>query len=298
MLSLSLSSPIITFIIFFIFYLRHTTSLPSHASLSSCNNTTFNCGHITKLSYPFTGGDRPSYCGPPQFHLNCKNNVPELNISSVSYRVLQVNSVTHSLTLARLDLWNETCTHHYVNSTFGGTSFSNGLGNSKITLFYGCQPTSLFTEKPHNLFYCDSNGYKNNSYTLIGPFPLDPVLKFVQCDYGVGVPILEEQANRFAGNRSLLREVLMEGFNVNYNNPFENDCFECISSGGQQCGFDSDENEHICICGNGLCPSGILAFLLVNSCIWCLLMILISCNNFKHDLHCGCSCDCITIFIW
>lgn len=177
MLSLSLSSPIITFIIFFIFYLRHTTSLPSHASLSSCNNTTFNCGHITKLSYPFTGGDRPSYCGPPQFHLNCKNNVPELNISSVSYLVLQVNSVTHSLTLARLDLWNETCTHHYVNSTFGGTSFSNGLGNSKITLFYGCQPTSLFTEKPHNLFYCDSNGYKNNSYTLIGPFPLDPVLK-------------------------------------------------------------------------------------------------------------------------
>ncbi|KAK2415293.1 LEAF RUST 10 DISEASE-RESISTANCE LOCUS RECEPTOR-LIKE PROTEIN KINASE 1.4 [Trifolium repens] len=259
MLSLSLSSPTTTTIIIifsiFIFSLHRTTSLPSDASLSICNNTTFNCGTITNLSYPFTGGDRPSFCGPPQFHLNCQNNVPELNISSVSYRVLQINSATRSLTLARLDLWNETCTNHYINTSFDGTIFSYGLGNRNLTLFYRCKTTSVFTEKPHNLFYCNSNGDKNNSYSLIGPFPLDPVLKFVECDEGVGVPILEVQANRFAGNRSLLREVLMKGFNVNYSNPFDDECFECIRSGGQQCGFDYDNNEPICICGNVLCPS-------------------------------------------
>ncbi|XP_058737570.1 LEAF RUST 10 DISEASE-RESISTANCE LOCUS RECEPTOR-LIKE PROTEIN KINASE-like 1.4 [Vicia villosa] len=259
MLSLSLSSPITTTIViifFFIFCLHHTTSLPSHASPSSCNNSTFNCGTITNLSYPFTGGDRPSFCGPPQFHLNCKNNIPELNISSLSYRVLQINSVTHSLILARLDLWNETCTQNYINSTFDGTSFSYGSGNRNLTLFYGCKPTSEFTKTPQNLFYCENNGYKNNSYSLIGPFPSDPVLKFVDCDESVGVPILVEQANRFIGNRSLLREVLMKGFNVSYSNPFDDDCFECIDSGGQHCGFDSDDNESICICGNELCPAG------------------------------------------
>jgi hypothetical protein len=285
MLSLSLSSPTTTTIIIifsiFIFSLHRTTSLPSDASLSICNNTTFNCGTITNLSYPFTGGDRPSFCGPPQFHLNCQNNVPELNISLVSYRVLQINSATRSLTLARLDLWNETCTNHYINTSFDGTIFSYGLGNRNLTLFYRCKATSVFTEKPHNLFYCDSNGDKNNSYSLIGPFPLDPVLRFVECDEGVGVPILEVQANRFAGNRSLLREVLMKGFNVNYSNPFDDECFECIRSGGQQCGFDYDENEPICICGNELCPSsGILDFLLVSFCVSCLMMILIS--------HCNC----------
>jgi hypothetical protein len=285
MLSLSLSSSTTTNIIIifsiFIFSLHRTTSLTSDASLSICNNTTFNCGTITNLFYPFTGGDRPSFCGPPQFHLNCQNNVPELNISSLSYRVLQINLATHSLTLARLDLWNETCTNHYINTSFDGTIFSYGLGNRNLTLFYRCKATSVFTEKPHNLFYCNSNGDKNNSYSLIGPFPLDPVLKVVECDEGVGVPILEVQANRFAGNRSLLREVLMKGFNVNYSNPFDDECFECIRSGGQQCGFDYDENKPICICGNELCPSsGILDFLLVSFCVSCLMMILIS--------HCNC----------
>ncbi|GAU38748.1 hypothetical protein TSUD_158790 [Trifolium subterraneum] len=255
MLSLSLSSPTIIIFSIFIVSLHHTTSLPSHASLSICNNTTFNCGTITNLSYPFTGGDRPSFCGPPQFHLNCQNGVPELNISSVSYRVLQINSATHSLTLARLDLWNDTCTHHYINSTFDGTSYSYGLGNRKLILYYGCKPTSVFTEDPHNLFHCDCNGYKNNSYCLIGPFPLDPILIFAECDEGVEVPILEEQANKFVGNRSLLREVLMKGFNVNYSNPFDDDCLECIGSGGHQCGFDYDVDKPICICGNELCPS-------------------------------------------
>ncbi|KAK2415296.1 LEAF RUST 10 DISEASE-RESISTANCE LOCUS RECEPTOR-LIKE PROTEIN KINASE 2.4 [Trifolium repens] len=209
----------------------------------------------SSLSYPFTGGDRPSFCGPPQFHLNCQNGIPELNISSLSYRVLQFDSLTHSLTLARSDLWNETCTHHYINSTFDGTSFGYGLGNRKLILYYGCKPTSVFTEEPHNLFYCYSNGDKNHSYSLIGSFPIDPILTFTECDEGVEVPILEVQANRLTGNRSLLREVLMKGFNVNYSNPFENDCFECIHSGGQQCGFDSDDNVPICICDNDLCPS-------------------------------------------
>ncbi|WJX82626.1 hypothetical protein P8452_65360 [Trifolium repens] len=258
MLSLSLSSPTITNIIIFSIFissLHHTTSLPSDASLSICNNTTFNCGTITDLSYPFTGGDRPSFCGPPQFHLNCQNDIPELNISSLSYRVLQFDSLARSLTLARSDLWNETCTHHYINSTFDGTSFRYGLGNRKLILYYGCKPTSVFTDEPHNLFHCYSNGDKNNSYSLIGSFPIDPILTFTECDEGFEVPILEVQANRFARNRSLLREVLMKGFNVNYSNPFENDCFECINSGGQQCGFDSDDNVPICICGNDLCPS-------------------------------------------
>jgi hypothetical protein len=270
MLSLPLSSPTITNIIIFSIFIvsfHHTTSLPSDASLSICNNTTFNCGTLTNLSYPFTGGDRPSFCGPPQFHLNCQNDIPELNISSLSYRVLQFDSLAHSLTLARSDLWNETCTHHYINSTFDGTSFGYGLGNRKLILYYGCKPTSVFTEEPHNLFYCYSNGDKKNSYSLIGSFPIDPILTFTECDEGVEVPILEVQANRLTGNRALLREVLMKGFNVNYSNPFENDCFKCIHSGGQQCGFDYDDNVPICICGNDLCPSsGILAFLLVNSC--------------------------------
>ncbi|RZC24058.1 LEAF RUST 10 DISEASE-RESISTANCE LOCUS RECEPTOR-LIKE PROTEIN KINASE-like 1.3 isoform A [Glycine soja] len=46
----------------------------------------------------------------------------------------------------------------------------------------------------------------------------------------------------------------MKGFNVNYMNPYETECFECLASGGV-CGFDSDNDEPICICGDQLCAT-------------------------------------------
>lgn len=174
--------------------------------------------------------------------------------------------MAHALTLARLDLWNETCTHLYYSSVFDVNNFiSYGSGNQNLTLFYECNPSSGFTKKPANLFECESNGNKSDSYSLVGPFPLDPVLGVVECDVRVEVAILEEEAHRLIDNRSLLREVLMKGFHVSYRNPYEDECIVCVGSGGH-CGFDSDSEIPICICGDRLCPSpGNLAFLLVNS---------------------------------
>ncbi|KAL9297503.1 hypothetical protein ACSQ67_023399 [Phaseolus vulgaris] len=255
---LSLSSTTITTTIVaitLIFSLHPTTLLPPHAPLSTCHVTSFNCGTITNLSYPFTGGDRPSFCGPPQFHLNCQNGVvPELNISSVSYRVISTDSVAQTLTLARLDLWNETCTHLYVNSTFDDPIFSYGSGNQNLTLFYECKPTSAFTKTPENLFHCYSKGALNESYALVGSLPSDPVLGIVECVEHIAVPILKEQADRLVENRSLLGEILMKGFNVKYWNPYDSVCLECVGSGGH-CGFDSDKNQPICICGDQLCST-------------------------------------------
>src|ERR1044072_5380286 len=235
----------------FIMSLHQTASLPSNAPLSSCRTTTFNCGAaITNLSYPFTGGGRPSFCGPPEFHLTCNDGVPELNISSVSYRVLQIDSAT--LTLARLDLWNETCTHYYVNSTFDGKVFSDGSGNKNLTLFYGCKPFTGFVKPLENLF--------------------------IECDHYVGVPILEREVDRLVKTRFLLREVLMMGFHVNYSNPYEKECSLCLRSGGNQCGFDSDRNEPICICGDRLCASPGMnpsfCFLLNYGAWWKFLMVI------------------------
>lgn len=169
----------------------------------------------------------------------------------MSYRVLQVNSVS-TLTLARLDLWNETCTHYYVNSTFDGEIFSYGSGNRDLTLFYGCKPVTGLNRSLENLFECQGNGNdgRSDSYSLLGPLPLDPVLSVVECDHYVGVQILEMEADRLVKTRSLLREILMKGFHVNFRNPYEDECSQCLRSGGQQCGFDS---EPICICGDRLC---------------------------------------------
>ncbi|KAI9127535.1 hypothetical protein K1719_000528 [Acacia pycnantha] len=245
--------------LFFLFFtsilssLHRTTSLPSNASLSLCLKT-FNCGNIHNIPYPFTGADRPSFCGPPEFHLACRIDFPVLNISFVSYRVLQLDPIGRVLTLARIDLWNETCTHHLVNSTFDQTNFRYGSGNGNLTSIYECGSSSEINVKPENLFEREFNGNRSDSYSVIGPLPQDPALDIFHCDTRVEVPILQSEVTRLMNNRSLLREVLMEGFNVNYSSPYEHECLKCVDFGGQ-CGFDDDLGKPICICGDHLCPS-------------------------------------------
>ena len=99
----------------------------------------------------------------------------------------------------------------------------------------------MLNTTPDNLFHCEIYGSKNDSYSLVGPFPLDPVLSVVVCEFSVEVPILEDQANRLIDNRSLLREILLKGFNVSYSNPYDAECLDFVGIGGQ-CGFDYDSN--------------------------------------------------------
>ncbi|KAL0343369.1 UNVERIFIED_CONTAM: LEAF RUST 10 DISEASE-RESISTANCE LOCUS RECEPTOR-LIKE PROTEIN KINASE-like 2.1, partial [Sesamum angustifolium] len=65
----------------------------------------FQCGSLGEIGYPFWGGNRPVSCGYPGFQINCQSNVPFLNISSTSYRVLQVDNTTQTLRVSREDLW-------------------------------------------------------------------------------------------------------------------------------------------------------------------------------------------------
>lgn len=164
-----------------------------------------------------------------------------------------------------MDLWNETCTHNLVNSTFDFTNFRYGSGNENLTLIYGCSSSPAFNVKPEHLFECEFRGNRSDSYSLVGPFPEDPVFGIVDCETRVEVPVLQSEATRLTSDWSLLREVLMKGFNVNYSSPYEHECLKCNDSAGQ-CGFDYDLGKPICICGDRLCPSsGIRTFLLVNS---------------------------------
>ena len=45
----------------------------------SCMNS-FDCGNITGAGYPFSGSDRPGYCGYPGFELSCRYQDPEITI--------------------------------------------------------------------------------------------------------------------------------------------------------------------------------------------------------------------------
>lgn len=210
-------------LLFFFYSVKVTTSFPSNANLSNCSQA-FHCGPLRNLSYPFTGGSRPAYCGPREFHINCVNDSPELTILSLSYLVLQLDPVRRNLKLARSDLWTSTCTDMVFNSTMKSEFFAyNESDDVDVTIFYGCNSTNT-TPKLPNWFHCNNNRAFNDSYYLIGPVPFDPIMSTFKCEIGITVPILKTTAAKLVANRSLFQEAINEGFTVNYTNPYDNQC--------------------------------------------------------------------------
>ncbi|KAL3640416.1 hypothetical protein CASFOL_015384 [Castilleja foliolosa] len=211
---------------------------------------TFSCGAITNATFPFTGGHRPSYCGPPEFALTCRDgSIAELTHDSLAYRVLQLDQTRQTLTLSRSDLYSDTCTSEFRNTTLNSTFFSlNGGQNEAVSLFYGCNSSGM-SIRPYNLFSCSSSGLNfTDSYYLLGPVPTDPVLRIVYCGANIiNLPVSMGAGNRLATSQISLGEALREGFIVGYSVPGEGLCPQCNALGGD-CGFDSVLGQPVCIC--------------------------------------------------
>ncbi|CAA2938396.1 LEAF RUST 10 DISEASE-RESISTANCE LOCUS RECEPTOR-LIKE PROTEIN KINASE-like isoform X1 [Olea europaea subsp. europaea] len=254
-LSPSLSS-LITILIFTILTAAHSQhATTTTSSYANCNRT-FSCGAIRNITYPFTGGDRPSHCGLPEFTLTCRDNsVTELTQNSVAYRVLQLDQAQKFMILAPSFLYNNPCPSEFHNSTLNSTLFIyNRTENEFINLIYGCNGSAM-SFKPHNLFNCSSSVSNfTDSYYIIGPVPTDPILKFIFCSVSIRVPVLKDSGQRLMGSRISLGEALMLGFSVTYNDPYQRNCLECSGS-GRQCGFDWISGRPVCVCDDKLCPS-------------------------------------------
>ncbi|KAH6795801.1 hypothetical protein C2S51_036787 [Perilla frutescens var. frutescens] len=229
------------------------------ASYANCDRT-FLCGPINNATFPFTGGDRPSYCGLPEFALTCRDNtIAELTHKSVPYRVLRLDQAQKSLNLARSDLYNNACPSQFRNTDINATHFSyNVPQNEDLTLFYGCN-TSLVNSTadnfpPNNYFSCNSTGLNfTDAFYLIGPLPNDPILGIISCGTSVKVPMLTEAGDQLTRSQMSLGEALMQGFDVSYSVRHDGLCSECNRLGGQ-CGFNDSLDQLICICGDRPCP--------------------------------------------
>ncbi|XP_058186587.1 LEAF RUST 10 DISEASE-RESISTANCE LOCUS RECEPTOR-LIKE PROTEIN KINASE-like 1.4 isoform X1 [Rhododendron vialii] len=223
------------------------------ATLPDCDHA-FACGSLQNITYPFTGGARPAYCGPPEFQLTCVNNThTELTTDSVTYRVLSINQTLKTLTLAPSEFYNTTCPAKFTNSTLDSTVFAYGDGNQDLTLSYGCSSQSqVYTF--YNRFSCELSGFNSSdAFYLVGPVPVDPILQVIaRCTVTVGLKLNGDAAGQLTGNQTTLREALMSGFNVSYSDPYEHQCSNCSWVGGR-CGFDSNSSLPICICGDVQC---------------------------------------------
>ncbi|XP_007214876.1 LEAF RUST 10 DISEASE-RESISTANCE LOCUS RECEPTOR-LIKE PROTEIN KINASE-like 2.1 isoform X2 [Prunus persica] len=265
-----LLSPILTLLLLLFFFYSVDAATPFSSkdtqakeiqpkeTPSVCSQT-FACGPLQGLSFPFTGGARPAHCGPPEFHISCVDDSPELTIMSLRYRVLELDPVHKSLRLVRSDLWNSTCTDKLANATIKSEFFAyNENDNAVVSIFYGCN-SSTITPKPENWFPCNVNLSFKDSYYLIWTIPIDQIMSGVKCKIETTVPILKTAAAKLFANRSLFQEAIMEGFNVNYTHPYDDECAKCLEVNGG-CGFDSHSSKPVCFCGDRVCVmSGILS---------------------------------------
>nr|TKS10278.1 hypothetical protein D5086_0000084840 [Populus alba] len=242
-----------SFLATLLLFLHLTASFPSNdmSNLSNCNHN-LSCGSLTDITHPFTGAQRPPDCGPQEFQLTCNivDSVTTFMFKSLPYQVTRVNQTSQTLRLSRLDFYDDLpCTHLSSSTTFDNDIFSLGSNNKNLTLFYGCKNLGGFVEEKFK-FSCPVPGDLEEGFFKVGDPSGLPSTGW--CRTSFQVPFLRSKAHQLeAEGSSLLGEVLREGFDVRYSDPYSADCQTCSKHSGTQCGFDA---KPICICNDLLCP--------------------------------------------
>ncbi|KAK7374871.1 hypothetical protein VNO80_08314 [Phaseolus coccineus] len=246
---------------FFVFFLI-STNTPTYlceddAHYTNCGNA-FTCGTTNlDLRYPFSGGNRHSYCGKEK--LTCEGEVPKITINGIKYRILDWKNSTQTVTMARDDYWDSVCVSEYKNNTFDNTQFQ-----------YEHQDDD---HRNVTLFYCPSDSHHSIPTTEIG---IDicraeyvystfvPVPSYAGNCKVVVIPIFQTSASLVLVNKT--REALRNGFELKWVGDY-GECQKCSDSGGE-CGVDDGDGEFQCFCVDGSHSASCTDHL---ACQWCRL---------------------------
>lgn len=217
----------------------------------------FDCGNITNISYPFWRSDRPDYCGHPKFWLNCTDEAALITIQNLTYQVLEIDSDTHNLKIAREDYIGDICPDLLINTTLD--SFFNYASDvQNITLCYGCPMLSIpfpgvigFS----NQFTCTLNNTEQRGFYVtrevdLGNFNSTIIGLLNLCENRVIVPATQSaiapvERSPTEGN---LVTALEQGFGLQWdvNNAV---CETCNLSNGT-CGYNTTTSSFVCYCAD------------------------------------------------
>ncbi|KAM7516314.1 hypothetical protein LguiA_005897 [Lonicera macranthoides] len=222
----------------------HTCLCADNEQYVACGQL-FQCANINDIGYPFWGENRPEYCGHPGFSLyNCQADTPLLTINNQSYRVLRIENITRTVTIARADLWDTTCPDVLYNTTLDLNLFSPVSTNQNLNLLYGCTLFPGQTQPLLNQFECILGQTTSFGFYGIG-------VSLVNCNQSVIVPVSQRWAEALARPTASLidlRQALASGFGLQW---VANDtvCNRCEVSGGR-CGSNSSSGMFACYCAD------------------------------------------------
>ncbi|KAF2313806.1 hypothetical protein GH714_013543 [Hevea brasiliensis] len=248
--------------VFFIFIfmtiilnIRNPTRVFAQADEQSRNcSSSFQCGNLSGVAYPFWGSNQPSYCGHLGFQLNCKGQAAEITIMNLTYQVLKINSQSQTLTVARADYIANLCPSVLSNTTLDPNLFTYAADIQNITLFYGCPNTNMsFPTTPgfSSPFSCNLSSVNSQNFYLTrhaDSFPTVISTYLRTCGSRLIVPANQSVVQRIESNptEENLVEVLEQGFGLQWT---ANDtlCKSCELSGGL-CGYNSTASAFTCYC--------------------------------------------------
>ncbi|XP_059640717.1 LEAF RUST 10 DISEASE-RESISTANCE LOCUS RECEPTOR-LIKE PROTEIN KINASE-like 1.2 isoform X1 [Cornus florida] len=249
--SLSLSHYCSTIFLLLFITTFSTSQSEDHEMFSECRNQTYNCGqNIKGIGYPYWGDGRPQYCGHPLFQLKCQNNdYPVIDIDDHTFRVLGINSSGYTITMARLDLWDNHCPQTLTNITLNTTFFGYPSTVRNLYIFYNCTSNFTIDFVIRNNFTCDFDGSSESN----GFYADESFLRIqlngsygTSCEDGIEVSVLKTSLDGLWNGSVNLQKALNLGFEVIYNTD-DFQCAACETSGGT-CGFNLATREFVCFC--------------------------------------------------
>ncbi|KAL8096157.1 hypothetical protein AgCh_037199 [Apium graveolens] len=215
----------------------------------------FQCGNFITVDYPFWGGDRPPHCGHPDFRIDCQGDVSLITLRSMQYRVLGVDTGLQLITLARQDLWNNTCPIFKDNTDLDYGLFRHAPGDENLTLSYDC-PVVPGQQDVYQ-FNCTQNGIISDSFFFTrAAASRTQNIPQLPCRETITVPINQTSVQlltNYSSSENDLREALNAGFGLIWE-ANDTSCNECSRSGGR-CGYNSSTSSFACYCYDRPYPS-------------------------------------------
>ncbi|WZY76238.1 hypothetical protein YC2023_022622 [Brassica napus] len=101
-------------------------------------SASFSCGDQKDLMYPFWIPGRED-CGHPDFKLECNASFAELTISSVKFRILEMNYSSRVIRLSRSDYISYICPLNPVSAPFEENVIPFAPDTEMLTIYYDCR---------------------------------------------------------------------------------------------------------------------------------------------------------------
>ncbi|GMN56779.1 hypothetical protein TIFTF001_025886 [Ficus carica] len=183
---------------------------------------------------------------------------PMFDVVSQKFHVLDINLTARVLKIARGDFWDSNCPEKFINTTLSSTLLDYTSNDKNTTLLYDCDEATEFS----NLvgFDCAVTNISRRAYFVVDETDLhSPEFTWPVCRFSVVVPVMEEVVKQYVTGLICFDRVFQGGFEEEWNIIDEENCKDCVGSGGR-CGYNSsttEDNIFFCFCPLDLLTDGL-----------------------------------------